>query len=318
MFDFSRKYVLVTGGAGFIGSHLVEKLITFGAQITVIDNLSTGSLVNLQSVINNLSLVVGDLGDLLRWHRFTLEQYDYIFHLAANPYIPPSVENPVYDFQQNLHNTLFLLEVLRQSSKPPRLVNTSSAAVYGNPVRLPIQEGDITVPISPYGVSKLAAERYVAVYSQLYAIKATSLRLFSVYGPRQRKQVVYDLLFKLHQDPQQLKIFGDGSQERDFVFVEDVVQAILLAATNAPGQGEAYNVASGETITIGQLAEAICQSCDLAPQIIYTGSIRPGDAEKWMVSVANLRQIGYSPTVALSKGLALTRDWYNQTNRSES
>jgi UDP-glucose 4-epimerase len=305
--------VLVTGGAGFIGSHLVEKLLAGGAQTTVIDNLSTGSLANLGSVIDNITLIVGDLGDLLRHKQLVLEQYDFIFHLAANPYIPPSVENPTYDFQQNLHNTVMLLETLRVAANPPRLVNTSSAAVYGNPVRLPIEENDATVPISPYGVSKLAAERYVAVYSQLYGLRATSLRLFSVYGPRQRKQVIYDLLHRLRQNPGQLEILGDGSQERDFVFVQDVVQAMLLAATDTPGRGEAYNVASGKTITIRELATAICNVCGLRPKITYSGSIRLGDAEKWTVNVTSLRQLGHSPTISLYDGLMLTREWYDQT-----
>lgn len=313
MFDFSKKSIFVTGGAGFIGSHLVETLVGYNAEVTVVDNLFTGSLGNLQSVKDKISLVVGDLGDLLRWQRFSFEKYDYVFHLAANPYIPPSVENPIYDFQQNLQNTLFLLEALRPLPSPPCLVNISSAAVYGNPDRFPIQEDDITMPISPYGVSKLAAERYVAVYCQLYGLRATSLRLFSVYGPRQQKQVVYDFLCKLRQSPNKLEILGDGSQERDFVFVQDVIQAILVAATSAPNCGEAYNVASGSTITIAQLAAKICSVCNLSPEIIYTGSIRPGDAERWKVDISNIQQIGYAPTVKISEGLAEIRDWFNQS-----
>src|SRR5690606_14091871 len=149
-----------------------------------------------------------DLADLLR-DGLCLHDFDYIFHLAANAYIPPSVEAPAYDFALNLHNTFTLLEALRQAPRRPRLVNVSSAAVYGNPASLPIGEGDPTVPISPYGVSKLAAERYVAVFSQLYGLPASSVRLFSVYGPRQRKQVVYDLLCRLRQNPRCLEVLGD-------------------------------------------------------------------------------------------------------------
>jgi UDP-glucose 4-epimerase len=303
--------VLVTGGAGFIASHLVEKLVEFGAPITVLDNISTGSVRNLQRVEESVKLVFGDLSDLLRLKLIDVADYRYIFHLAANPYIPPSVDNPPYDFHQNLYNTFSLLEALRTSANPPRLVNVSSAAVYGNPARLPIREGDPTVPISPYGVSKLAGERYAAVYSDLYGIRATSMRFFSVYGPRQRKQVVFDLLRKLYANPHEIEVYGDGSQARDFAYVLDVVQAMILAATQAPGHGEAYNVASGTTHSISQLLETWLEITGFTPQIKYTGSVRPGDAEKWEVDISQLQAIGYKPATSLKAGLEAVREWYD-------
>jgi UDP-glucose 4-epimerase len=310
----SKSRVLVTGGAGFIGSHLVELLVAAGANVTVIDNLATGSTANLQAVQSPIKLIIGDLGDLLRWQRVELGEYQYVFHLAANPYIPPSVENPIYDFWQNLHHTLMLLEALRSTPNAPRLVNTSSAAVYGSPARLPIRETDPTAPISPYGVSKLAAERYLAVYSQIYSIRGTSLRLLSVYGPRQRKQVVYDLLRKLRANPKRLEVVGDGLQVRDFTYVLDVVQAMMLVATAAPGQGEVYNVASGTAHTIAQLIGAWCAVCNLNPEIVYTGRIRPGDAQEWVVDISRLKELGFKPQTTLEAGLAAVRDWYDASN----
>jgi UDP-glucose 4-epimerase len=300
----------VTGGAGFIGSHLVEHLVAGGAPVTVVDNLSTGSLEHLQTVLPKVKLVLGDLGDLLRLKRVDLNDYACVFHLAANSYIPPSVANPPFDFHENLYNTFALLEDLRQTTNPPRLVNVSSAAVYGNPVSLPIRETDPTVPIAPYGVSKLAGERYVAVYSQLYGIQAVTVRLFSIYGPRQRKQVVYDFFSKLRTSPGRLEILGDGSQARDFTYVADVVQALLLVATMAPNRGEVYNVASGTTHTIAELVEACCQVCGLTPDIVYSGRVRPGDAEKWVVDITRLKELGFEPRAKLEKGLAAIRDWY--------
>ena len=308
-----QNRVLVTGGAGFIGSHLVEHLVELGAHVAVIDNLSTGRQEHLQTVMAQIEFIVGDLGDILRSKQVDLNEYDYVFHLAASSYIPWSVENPVSDFESNLQNTFLLLEALRHAHHAPRLVNISSAAVYGNTARLPIRETDPTVPISPYGVSKLAGERYVDVYSQIYGIKATSLRLFSVYGPRQRKQVVYDLLCKLRANPKQLKILGDGSQARDFTYVLDVVQATLLAATVAPCRGEVYNVASGITYSISQLVTALCDVCGLTPEVSYTGRLRPGDAEKWVVDISCLRQLGFAAHTSLATGLAAIRDWYDAT-----
>ena len=299
--------ILVTGGAGFIGSHLVEHLVAAGAPVTVVDNLATGRLEHLQTVAPNVNLVVGDLGDVLRLKRIKLDEYALVFHLAANSYIPPSVANPAFDFHANLQNTFALLEALRQTASAPGLVNVSSAAVYGNPARLPIRETDPTIPIAPYGVSKLAAERYVAVYSLLYGLRAVSVRLFSIYGPRQRKQVVYDLFCKLQANPKRLEILGDGSQARDFTYVLDVVQALLLVATAAPNHGEVYNVASGTTHTIAELVEACCRVSGLKPEIVYTGQIRPGDAEKWVVDISLLRQLGFDPRTDLETALTATR-----------
>jgi UDP-glucose 4-epimerase len=279
----------------------------------VVDNLSTGCLENLQAVLPQVTLIIGDLGDIVRLNQIKLEDFAYIFHLAANPYIPPSIENPAFDFQANLYNTFTLLEALRNMSSRPRLVYASSAAVYGNPARLPIQEADPTVPISPYGVSKLASERYIAVYSQIYGIRATSLRFFSVYGPRQRKQVIYDLLCKLRADPTQLQVLGDGTQARDFAYVLDLVHAMILTAAVAPGLGEAYNVASGTTQTIAELITAWCQVCKLNPRIAYTGQIRPGDAEKWIVDITALKMLGFKPQTSLTEGLSAIREWYDSS-----
>lgn len=303
--------ILVTGGAGFIGSHLTEHLVASSARVTVVDSLATGSLENLAGVQSKIDFIQGDMGDLLLRQQIRVDAYDCIFHLAANPYIPPSVERPAYDFALNLQNTFTLLEALRAAPHPPRLVNTSSAAVYGNPATLPIKETDPTVPISPYGVSKLAAERYVAVYSQLYGIPATSLRLFSVFGPRQRKQVIYDLLCKLRADPHSLEVLGDGSQARDFVYATDVAQAMCLAAAVAPGRGEVYNVASGATHTIANVVDAWCRICKVTPSISYSGQVRPGDAEKWEVDISALKALGFAPQVSLEAGLEGIRDWYD-------
>jgi UDP-glucose 4-epimerase len=310
----SGQRALVTGGAGFIGSHLVEHLVDSGSTVTVIDDLSTGRIENLHRVISQIQFDERPLEALLETPS-TLLEHDVVFHLAANAYIPPSIEDPAFDYSLNLDTTFRLLEVLRTSGQPPRLVYTSSAAVYGDPKRLPIHEADPTVPISPYGVGKLAAERYVAVYSQLYGITASSVRLFSVYGPRQCKQVVYDLIDRLAREPTRLDVIGDGTQERDFVFARDVAAALALVSNTAPGLGEVYNVASGSSCSIAELVSLVCEVMELNPELVYTGTVRPGDAQRWSVDTAALFSLGYRPGMSLRDGVAATWDWYRAEAR---
>lgn len=310
-----NQRVLITGGAGFIGSHLVAGLVRRDAQVTVVDNWNTGQRANLAENLARIEIAPCALRDWLQGESLAHGQFDIVFHLAANAYVPPSVENPRYDFEANALNTFALLEALRALPHPPRLVNLSSAAVYGNPTQMPIREDAPLDPISPYGVSKLTGERYAAVYAQLYGLRTTSLRLFSVYGPRQRKQVVYDLIRKLRNDPKRIQVLGDGSQARDFTFVSDVVNAMLLAAERAPGNGEALNVATGTSYSIAQLVAHCCTALDVHPQIDFTGSVRPGDAERWEVDITALKQLGFEPHVDLRQGLEEIRDWYDSNKR---
>lgn len=306
--------MLVTGGAGFIGSHLVERLVAGGARVTVLDHLRSGAPRNLAAVVDRVALVQADVVTTLADPAF-VQEFDVVFHLAANPYIPPSVENPVFDFELNLGATLHLLEALRVAPRGPRLVFVSSAAVYGNPRRVPIREDDPTVPISPYGVSKLAAERYVAVYADLYDLPCSSVRLFSVYGPRQRKQVVFDLIHRLRSDPFRLDVFGDGTQERDFVYVVDVADAMIAVADLAPARGEAINVASGTSTSIAGLVEGLTTAMDIRPEVVWSGSVRPGDAERWAVDLAVLRALPFAPVWTFADGLRATIDWYDAAQR---
>jgi UDP-glucose 4-epimerase len=217
LISWESTCVLVTGGAGFIGSHLVEQLVAAGASVTVLDKLTTGSSGNLDKVSGQVRLIKDDI-QTVDWSKLLTEKdYQVFFHLVGNAYVPFSVENPDLDYRLNLGTTFQILEALRLSKWPGKFIFPSSAAVYGNPVRMPIREEDVTVPISPYGASKLAAERYIQVYCNLYGICAASLRMFSVYGPRQRKLVVYDLIRKILENPQEIELFGDGSQVRDFI-----------------------------------------------------------------------------------------------------
>jgi UDP-glucose 4-epimerase len=300
---FAGARALITGGAGFIAGHLASALRQCGAEVTLVDAQRGPGCVQLH---------VGTpaLGRLLR----ACGPFDYMFHLAARAYAADSVQLPMRDFTANLAATIDLLEQLRAGASGTRLVFASSAAVYGNPARLPIEEGDITVPISPYGVSKLAAERYVQVYARLYGIPAASLRLFSVYGPGQAKQVVYDFFAKLQRTPDELVVIGDGSQMRDMVYVGDVARAFLTVAARGARDGGVYNVASGVATSTADLARMVVDAQGARAAIRFTGQARAGDPERWLGSFRPLSALGWQPRMHIRDGIGATAGWFNQAH----
>jgi UDP-glucose 4-epimerase len=311
-FEWTGKTVLVTGGAGFIGSHLVELLVEAGARVTVWDNMRSGRSENLAAVADSIDIVECDVCEV-NWEQHLVEHpIDVIFHFAANAYVPPSVESPSFDYEINFAATFRLLEALRRIEWPGRMVFASSAAVYGNPVRVPIREADPTVPISPYGVGKLAAERYLAVFARLYGLNLASVRFFSAYGPRQRKQVIFDLLTKLSEDHDHILIHGDGTQVRDFLYVKDAALSAMFVAAEAELDGEAYNVGAGREFTIANVVKSLCDQTGLTPELRYTGVNRPGDPESLVVDITNLELLGYMPQFEFDEGLAEVVQWFEE------
>jgi UDP-glucose 4-epimerase len=310
--ELAGARILVTGGAGFLGSHLCPVLLDGGAQVTVVDNLSTGQSGNLTGSLERLTLVEQDMRhesffDWLRTRRF-----DAVVHLAANGYLPPSVRDPQYDFETNAVVTFRLLECLR-TMPDTRLINASTAAVYGDPINQPITETDPTVPLSPYGVSKLAAERYVDVYARLFGLRTASLRFFPIYGPRLRKQIVFDIIGKLQCNRHELEVLGDGTQVRDLNYASDAVSAILMILAHAPMHGEVYNAASGHSYTTSEIVRSICDAMGLHPRLHYTDALRPGDSERWSAAFGPLAALGYAPEVSLPEGIRRTVAWYRMT-----
>jgi UDP-glucose 4-epimerase len=309
--SYEGARVVVTGGAGFIGSHLVEALVADGATVTVIDDFSTGRDENLSNVMVKVAIIAMPLTEALVVYSSTIAESDYIFHLAGTAYVPDSVEDPADDYARNLASAFMLLNKLRVLSEPPRLINVSSGAVYGNPRKSPIYESAHKDPISPYGVSKLAIEHYVRVFRNIYGLPAVSARLFSVYGPRQYKQVVYDLLAKLQAGTGILDVLGDGAALRDFIHVDDVVQALILIGQNAGYDGDAYNVATGTSTTIADLVEMLCDACGESPTIVYNGMERLGYPREWVVDIHQLHRFGFQQKVSLRDGLASVVEWYD-------
>jgi len=309
---------LVTGGAGFIGSHLVEELVRRGANVvTIVDSLDTGRIGNLASVSEQINLVELDLRhDDLR-PLLAGKQFDTLFHLAANANVTGSVSDPRLDLEKNILGTFNVLQAIREASPRTKVIFASSATVYGEGVTTPIKEDDAKVPTSPYGVSKLAAEHYVRLYAELYGLKTAIARMFSVFGPRLRKQVVFDLMCKLRDDPDVLHLHGDGTQVRDMNYVANVADAILLIAARAPLGGESYNVASGDQVSIKEIAGLICEGMGLSPKLVFSGEVRAGETQKWYPDHARLTALGYRPSVALRIGLERTIQWFQKVGGRE-
>ncbi|HAW52457.1 MAG TPA: nucleoside-diphosphate sugar epimerase [Flavobacteriales bacterium] len=307
------KKVIVTGGAGFIGVHLVYELLERQFEVTVIDKSVNKLLSNVKTNQKFLTLIESDVISALENNLVSLDEFDVVFHLAGVSVVSVSVKTPDVDMQANLLSTFHLLERLRTSNNPPAIIFASSAAVYGNPQKIPIMEGDPTYPLSPYGVSKLSAERYIDVYCKLYDIAGATLRIFSVYGPED-KRVVHDIFRKLEENRERLFLLGNGSQERDFIYVEDVARALFLVADRAPKMGEVYNVGSGRSTSISQLAKEICQAVGVSPKIEYENKERPDDPDISVANIDRLKKLGFECKFSLQDGI---KRIYDQKKKSE-
>ena len=267
---------------------------------------------NLAAVANQIAIRVLDLcRDDLR-SLLTKGNFDTIFHLAGQASVPESIQNPKQDLAKNLLATFNLLEATRHLTPQTKVLFASTAAIYGEGSDKPFREDDPVMPVAPYGVSKLAAERYMDVYARSYGLRTASLRLFPVYGPRLDAHVIYDLMRKVFENPHELPIHGDGTQVRDFTYVTNVVEAFLLVAVQGSLRGEAYNVAAEEPVSIQELAQMICKRIGVAPRFVYSGNIGPGVSKRWSADISRLKSLGYKPQRKLADGLTTTIDWFYQ------
>lgn len=304
--------ILVTGGAGFIGSHLVEELIKRGETVRVLDNLATGHLENLDAVKNKIEFVQGDIADE-NVVQIAARDVDIIFHQAALPSVPRSIKNPRASHDANLTGTLNVLIAARDNGVK-RVVLASSSSVYGNSPQLPKVETFESAPLSPYAVTKLACEYYARVFSNLYGLSTICLRYFNVFGPRQDPTSQYaGALAKfvqcaLHHEP--FPIYGDGEQSRDFTYVENVVNANLRAAYSEFDGGAVINIAGGARTTLNQIAALLNE---LTHQNLPTQFAPPraGDVLHSHADISRARELlGYEPTVDVREGLKRTVEYY--------
>ena len=297
--------IVITGGAGFIGSHLSEALADRGYQVIIIDNLSTGSMENIGSFINkgNVALVKGNILDLPLIKR-SLQEADLVFHQAAVTSVPYSINDPEKTNIVNISGTLNILLAAREQGVK-KVIYASSSSVYGDTPTLPKVEDMIPNPQSPYALTKLTGEYYCQVFQQVYGVPTVCLRYFNVYGPRQNPNSEYAAVIPKfinsiinNQDP---IIYGDGEQSRDFTYIKDVVEANILAAeSDATG---IFNIGKGESVTINQLAKLCIEMLSNNSVSPIYKDPRPGDIKDSLADITRAKTFGYSPKYDLKKGL---------------
>ncbi|NYE56951.1 SDR family oxidoreductase [Carboxydothermus ferrireducens] len=305
---------LVTGGAGFIGSHIVERLVRDGAEVVVLDDLSSGKEENLSEVLDKITFIKGDVRDL-DLLRNIVEDVDYIFHEAAMASVPASIDDPLKCHEVNVTGTINVLLAAKENGVK-RVVYAASSAVYGNNETLPKKEDMYPEPLSPYAVSKYAGELYLQVFTRIYGIEAVGLRYFNVYGPKQDPNSQYAAVIPKFIDAL-LKgmpptIYGDGLQTRDFIFIDDVVEANMLALTARGASGKVFNIACGERITLNRLYKVIKEIIGVDIEPVYAEA-RVGDVRDSLADISLARNIlGFEPKVSLEEGLKKTVEWHKR------
>lgn len=310
------KY-LVTGGAGFIGCNIVRKLLEQGHDVRVLDNFSSGKDYNLTEVINDIELMEGDIRDYWTVVK-AVKGVDYILHQAALPSVPRSVANPLTSNEVNINGTLHLMEAARYAGVK-RMVMASSSSVYGDTVELPKHEKMVPSPLSPYAINKLTNEYYARVYYNLYGFETVCLRYFNIFGPHQDPTSFYSAVIPKFitalDSGKQPVVFGDGEQSRDFTYIDNCVQANLLAATADGVAGDYFNVACGGQFTLNELLDKLRAILGVDTKAKYEEP-RVGDIKHSFAAIDKLGKFGYKPTVDFEEGLKRTVKFFTKdTNR---
>ena len=302
---------MVTGGAGFIGSHIIQRLLQQKDEVICLDNFDPYydpgiKLKNIEKFRSesHFKVIKGDILDK-KLLKMILKDVDYIFHEAAQAGVCFSVKNAMKTHENNATGTLTLLETARNSDIK-KIINASSSSVYGKVHYLPFDEKHPTCPVSPYGISKLMAEHYCRIYEELYGLKSVSLRYFTVYGPRMRPDLAINIFTSQALKNEPLIIFGDGNKTRDFTYIDDIIDANMLAIKNGSG---VYNVGGGHRVSIQELAEKVIEITHSSSQIIYKEPV-PGDVIHTSANTDLIRkELGWNPKTTLEEGLMRYIEW---------
>jgi len=305
---------MVTGGAGFIGSHITDRLLTEGHDVVIVDNFATGYRHNLQHIANDVDVQELDIRDLDALHK-AMQGVEYVFHQAALPSVPRSIKDPQESHEVNVTGTLNVLIAARDAGVQ-RVVLAGSSSAYGD-VEEDFKEESMRPRVkSPYAAAKVAAENYCLVFNQVYDMEAAVIRYFNVFGPRQDPSSAYAAVIPLFAtamiDDKPPRIFGDGTQSRDFTFIENVVNGNLLVMHEAPAAGEIFNIACGDRITLLELVDDLnaLLGKNLEP---FFDAPRAGDILHSRASIQKARDLlGYEPSITFKQGLEKTLAWYNQ------
>ncbi len=307
--------VLVTGGSGFIGSYLVDALITRGVSVCVFDSLISGTIQNIKHWIDNPSLtfVKDSLLNTSGLTKLKHNHYDLVFHLAANPEVRVGSTHPRIHFQQNLVATYNLLEHLRGTRDNSTLIFTSTSTVYGEATRIPTPENYSPFkPISIYGASKLACEALITAYAYTYGFKAVIYRLANIVGPRSKHGVIHDFIQKLRKNPKQLEILGDGAQTKSYLYISDCIEAMFLGLKEPKNWVEVFNVGSEDQINVKTIAQIIIEEMGLKNvKLTYTGGVDGGrgwigDVKNMLLDINKLKSLGWKPKLNSEQAIRKT------------
>jgi UDP-glucose 4-epimerase len=316
----SGQRIVVTGGAGFVGSNIVERLLKEGAQVVVLDDFYTGAMENLPAADPNLEIVRGSVTEY-ELVRDVIKGAAVVFHEAARNIIV-STRNPREDYEVNIGGTLNVLLAARETSVP-RIVYASSASVYGNPRYLPINEDDATNMLSPYAVSKFAGENYCKAFYESYGLSVAAVRYSNVYGTRQRPDNPYcgviAKFFESAMNSEAPRIHGDGEQTRDFTYIDDVVEATLLAGISSKAEGQVYNVGTGRETTINQLARIIIHITGAEVEPTYVDRRDIDNIRRRVVNIEKIRrELRWVPSVIIEEGLRRTYQWLKENTEAKT
>jgi nucleoside-diphosphate-sugar epimerase len=312
---------LVTGGAGFIGSHIAAGLAASGARVRIIDDLSTGYRENLAEISGDIDFVEGSLADETILRR-ALKDVELVFHQAAIPSVPRSVENPRKTHVACVDSTFSLLLAARDL-RVKRIIYAGSSSAYGDQPALPKSEGMLPEPLSPYAVAKLVGEYYCQVFTRVYGLETITLRYFNVFGPRQDPSSQYSGVISRFISAlltgERPVIYGDGEQSRDFTYIDNIVSANLKAAETTEGLGQVINIANGERISLNQLLRELTSITGKAGVTADFQAARSGDVKHSMADISRARKLlGYVPLIDLRTGLEKTISWWKQSRFASS